>query len=167
MTARACADCSLCCKIMAIEELDKPAHSWCRHCKPKQGCQIHQTRPSECRTFNCLWLADEHLGQHWRPDRSKLVLTTSEDGIEIRCDPAFPDAWRKEPFRSEIQKLAESGEVHDVTVLVIIGKRMILVTPDREFDLGVVREVAAPSRTRAAPPRETSGRPNPNAPPQP
>ena len=32
-----------------------------------------------------------------------------------------------------------SGEASDVTVLVITGERMILVTPDREFDLGVVR----------------------------
>jgi hypothetical protein len=32
-----------------------------------------------------------------------------------------------------------SGEDNDVTVVIIIGQRMILVTPDREFDLGVVR----------------------------
>jgi hypothetical protein len=67
-----------------------------------------------------------------------MVLTTSEDGIEIRCDPGFPDAWRKAPFRSEIRQWAVSGETHDVTVVVIVGERMTLVTPDREFDLGVV-----------------------------
>ena len=66
------------------------------------------------------------------------MLTTSEDGLEIRCDPGFPDAWRKQPYHSEISKLAASGEAHDVTVLVISGERMILVTPDSEFDLGVV-----------------------------
>ena len=67
-----------------------------------------------------------------------MVLTTSQDGIEIRCDPGFPDAWRREPFRREIGELAASGEVHDVTVLVIVGERMTMVTGDREFDLGVV-----------------------------
>jgi len=30
-------------------------------------------------------------------------------------------------------------EAHDVTVVVITGEKMILVTPNREFDLGVVR----------------------------
>ena len=30
------------------------------------------------------------------------------------------------------------GEQNDVTVLVIAGEKMVLVTPDREFDLGVV-----------------------------
>jgi len=78
------------------------------------------------------------LDERWKPNRSRLVLTTSEDGIEIRCDPGFPDAWRKEPFRSQIRLWAAAGETHDVTVLVIAGEKMVLVTPDREFDLGVV-----------------------------
>jgi hypothetical protein len=84
-------------------------------------------------------LIDERLGVHWKPNKSKVVLTTSEDGIEIRCDPGFPDAWRKEPFRSQIYKWAEAGELSDVTVVVIVGKKMTLVTRHRDFDLGVVR----------------------------
>ena len=31
-----------------------------------------------------------------------------------------------------------SGETLDMTVVVISGQKLILVTPDREFDLGVV-----------------------------
>jgi hypothetical protein len=123
---------------MAIEQLSKPASSWCPHCKPGRGCQIYPERPGECRSFNCLWLLNERLDERWRPSRSKLVLMTSEDGIEVRCDPGFPDAWRKEPFRGEIQQWAVSGETRDVTVVVVVGRKMILVTSDREFDLGVV-----------------------------
>ncbi|MEA2869726.1 MAG: hypothetical protein QOE39_4441 [Bradyrhizobium sp.] len=136
---KACGDCTLCCKVMAVEELAKPASSWCPHCKPGRGCLIYATRPAECRSYSCLWLLDDRLDQHWKPSKSKLVLTTSPDGIEIRCDPGFPDAWRKEPFRSDIQQWAVSGEPLDVTVVVITGEKMILVTPGREFDLGVVR----------------------------
>lgn len=140
MTApgRECGDCTLCCKVMAIEHLAKPASSWCPHCKPGRGCLIYPERPEERRNFNCLWLVNDRLDQRWRPSKSRLVLTTSDDGIEVRCDPGFPDAWRKEPFRGEIQQWAASGETRDVTVVVVIGQRMILVTPDREFDLGVV-----------------------------
>jgi hypothetical protein len=135
---KACGDCTLCCKVMAIEELAKPVNSWCSHCKPGRGCRIYGDRPAECRSFSCLWLVDAHLDQRWKPSRSRFVLTTSEDGIEIRCDPGFPDAWRKQPYWSEIRRWAVSGETHDVTVVVIIGQKMILVTPDREFDLGAV-----------------------------
>lgn len=136
---RTCGECTLCCKVMAIEELAKPAGSWCPRCQPRRGCVIYPDRPTECRSFSCLWLVNERLEQHWKPNRSKLVLTTSEDGIEVRCDPGFPDAWRKEPFRSEIHGWAVSGEIHDVTVVVLSGERMILVTPEQEFDLGIVR----------------------------
>ena len=141
MTApdRACGDCTLCCKVMAIEQLAKPAGSWCAQCRPGRGCLIYHDRPTECRSFSCLWLLNDRLDQYWKPNRSKLVLTTSDDGIEVRCDPGFPDAWRKEPFRSEIHQWAVSGETHDVTVVVIVGQKMILVAPDREFDLGIVQ----------------------------
>ena len=136
---KACGDCTLCCKVMAIEELAKPLSAWCPHCKPGHGCLIYPNRPGECRTFSCLWLVNDRLDHRWMPSKSKFVLTTSEDGIEIRCDPGFPDAWRKEPYRSEIREWAVSGETHDVTVVVMTGQKMILVTPDREFDLGVVQ----------------------------
>jgi hypothetical protein len=123
---------------MAIEVLAKPASSWCPHCKPGHGCLIYANRPAECQAFSCPWLVDDPLDRHWKPSKSKLVLTTSEDGIEIRCDPGFPDAWRKEPFRSEIRQRAVSGETRDVTVVVVSSRKLILVTPDRDFDLGVV-----------------------------
>jgi hypothetical protein len=48
------------------------------------------------------------------------------------------DAWRKQPFGPEIQPWAHAGEDNDMTVVIVIGQRMILVTADREFDLGVV-----------------------------
>lgn len=139
VSTRGCQDCTLCCKVMAIEELGKAAGSWCHQCKIGIGCKIYAERPAECEAFKCLWLTDERLGQRWKPKKSKMVVTTSEDGLEIRCDPGFPDAWRKEPFRSQIDKWAEAGERNDVTVLVIVGEKMTLVTRFREFDLGVVR----------------------------
>jgi hypothetical protein len=137
-TTKTCGDCTLCCKVMAIEQLAKPVGSWCAHCRPGHGCRIYADRPEECRSFSCLWLINDLLDQRWKPSRSRLVLTTSEDGIEVRCDPGFPHAWRREPFRSEITQWAVSGETHDVTVVVITGERMILITPEREFDLGIV-----------------------------
>lgn len=54
------------------------------------------------------------------------------------ADPGFPNAWRKEPYATEIRAWAEEGERNDMTVVVTVGQRVILVTPDREFDLGIV-----------------------------
>jgi hypothetical protein len=135
---RQCGDCTLCCKVMAIEALAKPANAWCPHCRPGRGCTIYPARPDECASFNCLWRVNDLLDEHWKPSRSKLVLTTSEDGIKVRCDPGFPDAWRRDPYAGEIRAWAVEGETRDMTVVVITGQRVILVTPGRDFDLGVV-----------------------------
>ena len=105
---------------MAIEALAKPAGHGARTAGRATAARSMPTgRPSAA--LRCLWLVNELLDRHWKPSRSRLVLTTSEDGIEVRCDPGFPDAWRKEPFRSEIRQWALSGETHDVTVVVIVG----------------------------------------------
>jgi hypothetical protein len=125
-------------QVMAIEALAKPAGAWCPHCVPKRGCAIYRERPAECADFRCLWLVNDLLDERWKPNRAKFLLTTSEDGIELRCDPGFPDAWRKEPYYSEVREWAISGEENDVTVMIIVGRRMVLVTPTCEFDLGIV-----------------------------
>jgi Fe-S-cluster containining protein len=36
-------------------------NKWCEFCDKGTGCKIYPTRPSECRTFNCLWLSDENF----------------------------------------------------------------------------------------------------------
>jgi hypothetical protein len=123
---------------MEIETLAKPAGAWCPHCAPKRGCGIYQKRPAECADFSCLWLLNDLLDERWKPSKAKFVLTTSEDGIELRCDPGFPDAWRKEPYYTEVRNWAVAGEANDLTVVVLVGRRMVLVTPMRDFDLGIV-----------------------------
>lgn len=71
-------------------------------------------------------------------EQGKISADDLEDGIELRCDPGFPDARRKEPYYSEISEWAVAGERDDMTVVVISGRRLILVTGSREFDLGIV-----------------------------
>jgi hypothetical protein len=86
-----------------------------------------------------LWPA---LGEHWLPARSKLVVAFKPDGKEIvfHVDPGVPNAWRSEPYYSEIRSLAGNAARTAYTIFVQIGRRMIAVFPDREVDLGVVAE---------------------------
>ena len=52
--------------------------------------------------------------------------------------PAFPmPGARSLPERNT--PVGHIGETHDVTVVIVTGQKMILVTRDREFDLGVVQ----------------------------
>jgi hypothetical protein len=155
---RACGTCTLCCKIMAIAKLDKPANKWCQHCAPGRGCKIYADRPEECRTFYCNWITDSRLGPQWKPEKSKFVLITTREGtgIEIRVDPNFPTAWRNEPFYSQILHWAHDAAAMEGIVVVYVGKIGTLITPEGEFPLGevtsehrIVRELSSGRVVRA------------------
>jgi hypothetical protein len=89
-----------------------------------------------------MWLVDGTLGPEWKPDRSRLVITPARegDGLEIRCDPGFPTAWRKEPYHSQILEWARAAAPHDGTVIILVGAASTLVSIDGEFPLGIVND---------------------------
>ena len=63
-----------------------------------------------------------------------------EGQLIILCDPGFPDAWRKEPYYSQIKKLSERPSKNYTTVIVRTRGRMIYVFPEADIDLGAYRE---------------------------
>src|SRR5690242_3658954 len=88
---RACGTCTMCCKLVGIDELSKPMDTWCSHCIPGKGCKIYDTRPGVCRTFYCGWMTDGGFGPEWRPDRAKFLLGLEASGhVVIHCDAAAP-----------------------------------------------------------------------------
>jgi hypothetical protein len=139
---KACGGCTLCCKVMRIDELAKPTGTWCTHCKPGTGCRIYESRPQVCRSFMCLWLLSPELGPEWRPDRSKLVLMTDDTGerMIIKCDPGFPRAWRKEPYYSRIGQMAEKASLNGSAVIILAGHDMTVLARGQELHVGIVRE---------------------------
>jgi hypothetical protein len=139
LPGRACGSCTLCCKVMAITQLAKPAGKWCEHCKVGAGCGIYEERPAECRIFHCGYLVWEHAGEHWNPTRSKMVVATEESGrVWILVDPARPDAWRREPFYRDIKLWAKWAADARQQLLIHSAGRTIAVLPDQEVDLGPV-----------------------------
>ena len=140
---RQCGSCTLCCKVLGISEFGKPAGVWCSHCAPAKGCNIYEMRPAECRSFLYSWLTTPQLGPEWKPDRSKIVLTQPHEGngtITIRCDPGFPDAWRRAPYYQEIMRWCEAAHSQNRMVVVCVGKKFTLITKEGEFPLGEVEK---------------------------
>jgi len=139
VSVKSCGDCSLCCKLLGIAEIDKPAGKWCPNFKRGSGCGVYHQRPAACASFECLWLDSEKLDDRWRPDRAHFVMYTEQDGrrLNVVVDAATPDAWRREPYYSRLK--AMSARAHDGHELLIsIGDRRIVVFPDQEADLGLV-----------------------------
>jgi uncharacterized cysteine cluster protein YcgN (CxxCxxCC family) len=153
---RGCGGCALCCKIMRIEELDKPKGAWCRHCAPNRaGCTIYDSRPQECRTFHCAWLTLAQLGPEWQPTRARMVLSFEAQGkrIVVHVDPGTPAAWRADPYLGQIRQWAKAAVDHAGQVVVHVRDRAIVILPNKEVDVGtfapgdfiVVRERATAS----------------------
>lgn len=138
---RSCGTCTLCCKLIAVVELDKPPGEWCPHCVRKGGCAIHPTRPVGCRTFFCHWMTEKGLSPDWKPERSKLVLVVSEGGhMTAFVDPGVPGAWRQAPYYETLKRWsADAARASPQRlVMVRIGTRGLVILPDREIDIGIV-----------------------------
>ncbi len=108
-TVRACGNCSLCCKLLAIPELEKPHGSWCQHCKPGAGrCTIYEQRPERCSTFRCLWLQGR-LPDAARPDRIKALFTVSEHEYVVLLHVDYGRAWRGTEVDDIVNELLRKG----------------------------------------------------------
>jgi hypothetical protein len=165
-SGRVCGSCALCCKVLRIEELDKPAGQWCPHCTAgRDGCSIYHTRPGSCRSFHCNWLINPELGAEWRPITAKMVLVYDPPArrLAVHVDPAFPSAWRSEPYYRQLKAWTRAGidcarnPASDAwlmaPVLVYVDDRATVMLPNRDIEVGtftpgdelVVTEKATPS----------------------
>lgn len=119
--ARKCGTCDLCCKLLPVISIEKPASVRCKHQKFNKGCAIYANRPNDCRLWSCRWLTFDDTNELQRPDRTHYVLDPMPDTIEavdhdknvqitipvlqIWVDPAFPNAHRDTKLRNYIEKL--------------------------------------------------------------
>lgn len=106
---------------MGVTALAKPAGKWCAHFSRARGCGIYETRPDDCRVFNCLWLLTEALDAAWKPSVAGFVLHSEDQGrrLIVECDAARPHDWRRAPYESSLRRWAEAG----TEVLVFAGLR--------------------------------------------
>lgn len=137
---RNCDTCTMCCKILSIKDLEKPQGQWCSHCNIGKGCKIYDLRPEECKTFYCGYLSWVMVNEWWFPAKCKMVIVSELDGnrIAVHVDPARPNAWKEEPYYSEIKEWAcrVAGELKQV--VVCIRNRAIVILPDEDVDLGPI-----------------------------
>jgi hypothetical protein len=137
-SSRACGSCSLCCKVMRIDELQKPMGAWCGHFRAGVGCGIHGSHPHPCQVFQCMWLISPTMPDAVRPDRCKVVLTIDDGGARIvaRADPSAPQAWRREPVYGQLKRWATVSWFKDRTLWAMVNRHTWLIAPDRDIDIG-------------------------------
>jgi hypothetical protein len=107
---KSCGDCTLCCAVLEIEELKKPAGPKCGDCG-EAGCRIYADRPQVCRDFECEWLMSRQLPANFRPDRIGALFMEDYEFDEYRavCAPARPLAWREPRVFAHLVAVAKTG----------------------------------------------------------
>jgi hypothetical protein len=139
---RTCGSCSMCCKVVDIPEMNKPAGGWCSHCIPGRGCSIYDARPYVCRGAYCEWITCKGLGPEWKPDKAKFLLFKREGGrhLTAHVDVGHAGAWRRSPYYENLKAWAAAGvqKPEMDMVDVMIGERTIVILPDRDVEIGVV-----------------------------
>lgn len=138
---RECGSCSMCCKVYNVPEINKPAGTWCTHCKPGRGCGIHDALPSQCATFNCMWRIREELPPHWKPDQAKMVISVDPASgyIIVQVDPSMPSAWRRQPYYDQLRLWAKRYLDSGAYVLVGVNYDVTLILPDQDIPLGQMK----------------------------
>lgn len=118
-----CGECTLCCKLLGVAELDKPPSRWCHHCTPGKGCNIYADRPPNCVDFECGWFANDGSPEH-RPDRLHMIVTGESQQVGayvVHVDPGFPDAPLRPAGKAFLEQLATRGR--HANIILVTGER--------------------------------------------
>lgn len=124
---RHCGDCTLCCRVLSVKALPKPANTRCKF-QRHTGCSIYKNRPPECKLWSCRWLTGDDTADLHRPDRVGYVIDMLPDVIrandpklgqeqvwdcvQVRVDNRRPDDWRRdEKLREYMLRRAEEGKL--------------------------------------------------------
>ena len=115
---RQCGGCQLCCRLVPVKSLGKPAGQRCQHQRFNKGCAIYATRPIDCRLWSCAWLTDPIASSLSRPDHCGYVIDAMLDFVQqerpdgtmadficaqIWIDPKRPDAHRDPKLRAYLR----------------------------------------------------------------
>jgi Fe-S-cluster containining protein len=121
---RSCGECTLCCSIQNIEELNKPEGVKCRHCN--NGCTIYEDRPTVCREFNCLWkfrkLFKDKKNRR-RPDRLGALIIPKENILGYSPGLQFNSLTKDTFNKKDVKELIESFRKNGFNVATVTAGR--------------------------------------------
>ncbi len=132
-----CGTCTLCCKVYDIDDFEKKAGKLCHNVRSEGGCGVWGLHPKTCQEFKCLWLRHDDMDGRWRPDVAGFVLRLEPNGttLDIDVDHDRPDAWRQEPYYSQMKKWSEVMPRNEGLVVVYAPEGLYVITPQEDLFL--------------------------------
>ena len=99
-----CGDCTACCTLSVVPELNKKAWEQCAHCD--KGCKIYDKRPQVCRDFECAYLQGG-TNIELRPDKCGIMFFKKSD--RIFCGVLVPDVPVTDLAKEQIAQFKKQG----------------------------------------------------------
>ncbi len=132
-----CGDCTLCCTVYDIPDLEKKAGHACFNTKGDGGCSVWGLHPQICQDFKCLWLKHDDMSGIWRPDHAGFVLRLEPNGttLAVDVDPARPNAWRVAHYYEQLKIWSEVMPRNEGLVLVYAPEGLYVITPMEDLFL--------------------------------
>ena len=84
---------------------------WCENCDKGNGCSVYDTRPDECKNFDCLW-KKQKLPEYLRPDNCGIMFELLYEkpvyvGFVV---PEKDDTWQTDDMMLLVSKINEVGD---------------------------------------------------------
>lgn len=134
-----CGSCSLCCTLLKVTDISKPAGMTCWWTTVHGGCQRHAEKTSApelaaCGQWKCLWLESQNhpdptrrQDRAARPDMIHVVMGPRDPNdqtlLYVHVDPRFPNAWKEPRISEYLAEIVERG----VKLHISIGERQVEV----------------------------------------
>jgi len=85
-----CGNCTACCTLLEVAEIDKAASVVCEHCN--EGCTVYSNRPDACAEFSCAYHQMKIASTKLRPDNCGIIFEKIVDDIMFgTVDPNHKD----------------------------------------------------------------------------
>lgn len=101
-----CGECTACCTLSVVKELNKKAWETCGHCILKKGCGIYGKHPQECRDFECAYLQGGNTVE-LRPDKCGIMFFKINE--KIFSGVLVPDVPVTDMAKGQIESFNKQG----------------------------------------------------------
>ena len=117
---RTCGECTVCCFITSIPELEKEKYTPCKNLCAT-GCGIYADRPTPCSEFECAWLMEEAHGV------VDLRLLERPDKVGLMFRLAMSDKLGLIVTAFEVEKGSSGKYWGDKIIQRLIKKHLVIV----------------------------------------
>lgn len=110
-----CGSCTLCCELLPIPEIKKPASVLCSNCTINKGCNIYNNRPKSCKNFDCLYLQSDDMDISLRPNECGVMFEKVTTKIYFGTESSKnAGSWKDLNVFNYIKSLNDEG----ITVVI-------------------------------------------------